>query len=280
MKFVRNALILLSGGLIALYVGAATYLYVVQRDLLFPRSTTVIDAPGQSSIYRTRNIVEPDGTKLTIWECPALRQGIGTFVLFYGNAASVLEFEDAGEEIHRHGFGVVLASYRGYSGNTGHPSEQGLMADARAILATLPKNGGPVILWGHSLGSGVAARMASEGRASALILESPFTAAVDVAAGAYPMFPVRWLMKDRFDTLSLVPRIKVPVLILHGTDDEAVPFGMSKALARAFGTRATLFPIAGAHHNPDPTALLPAVMAWLQSRSTAIYRDGEARTAE
>src|SRR5207244_4333098 len=99
-----------------------------------------------------------------------------------------------------------LASYRGYSRNPGDPSETGLMADARAVLASLPKNHGPVIVWGQSLGTGVAARMASEGRANALILQSPYTSIANVAALRFPVYPVRLLIKDPFDTLSLVPK--------------------------------------------------------------------------
>jgi fermentation-respiration switch protein FrsA (DUF1100 family) len=270
VRFLRNVAILLGGALATLYLGALVYLYVSQRDLLFQRDTAPLDAPEQGSIYHASQILEPDGTRLTIWQAPAARRGLGTFVLFYGNAASVLEFADTGEEIHREGFAVVLASYRGYSGNSGSPSEAGLMSDARAVLAALPKDSGPIVLWGHSLGSGVAARMASEGRASALVLESPFTAAVEVAANAYPFFPVRLLMRDRFDTLALVPRIQVPVLILHGTEDQAIPFAMGATLARAFGRRATLVPVLGADHNPDPVDLWPSVRAWLRAHWDAI----------
>ena len=274
MRFLRNVVVLLSGALVVVYVAALIVLCVYQRDLLFPRGEMVADLQSRTSIYRMHQIREADGTRLTIWRAPVARRGIGTFVLFYGNASSVVEFAEAGEMLHDDGFGVVLASYRGYSGNTGSPTESGLMADARAILATLRKSDGPVILWGHSLGSGVAARMTAEGRASALVLESPFTAAVDVAAAAYPIFPVRWLMKDRFDTLSLVPQIKTPVLILHGTADEVAPFEMSKTLARAFGSRAALVPLSGAHHNLDQTVLVPIVTRWLHAHSTAIYGPG------
>ncbi len=276
MEFMRNVVILLIGSLFVLYLAALGYLYARQRDMLFPRNGAPIELPDQASIYRARDIVESDGTRLTIWQAPESREGMGTFVMFYGNGASVHEFARIGESLTRYGFGVVLASYRGYSGNTGIPSETGLMADARAVLAIVPKGNGPIILWGHSLGSGVAARMASEDRASALILESPFTAAVDVAADAYPIFPVRWLMKDRFDTLSLVPQIKQPVLLLHVTEDEVIPFKMSETLNRAFDTRATFVPIRGADHNPDQAELLPIVLNWLHNRSTAIY-EGKAR---
>jgi len=121
----------------------------------------------------------------------------------------------------------VLASYRGYSGNPGSPSEDGLMDDARAVLASLPPHG-KLILWGHSLGSGVAARMASEHRGDGLVLESAYTSAANVAARRYWMFPVHWLTRDPFETEKLLSRITVPVLLIHGRDDPVVPFDMSE----------------------------------------------------
>src|SRR5262249_40891652 len=149
---------------------------------------------------------------------------------------------------HRQGYGVLLASYRGYPGNSGNPTEAGLMDDARAALHALPKDHGPVILWGQSLGTGVAARMAAEGYGAALILQSPYAAVVDVAARLFPIFPVHLLMLDRFDTASLTPRITVPVLIMSGTADRIVPFDMGETLARLFGKRATFVAFPGAGH--------------------------------
>ena len=123
MTFARNVVILLSSALVVLYVAVLIFMYADQRVLLFPRSEAVAPEPPKGSIYSARRIIEPDGTRLTIWQAPA-RRGVGTFVMFYGNASSVLEFSDAGERLHREGFGVVLASYRGYSGNTGSPAKQ------------------------------------------------------------------------------------------------------------------------------------------------------------
>ena len=271
MKFLRNVAILLGGTLLPLYVVALVLLFVFQRSLLFVGNADPIEPPVRTSIYHARDIVEADGTKLTIWQAAPARPGIGTFAMFYGNASSLLEFALVGEKLRADGFGIVLASYRGYSGNSGSPSEAGLMADARAVLAVIPKSDGPFILWGHSLGSGVAARMASEGRGSALILESAYTAIVDVAARQYPAFPVRWLMKDRFDTLSLVEKIRMPVLIIHGTEDQVVPFDIGEALARAFGKRSSFVPILGAGHNPDPVDFHPTVIEWLRAKHAAIY---------
>ncbi|MEI9985115.1 MAG: alpha/beta hydrolase [Aliidongia sp.] len=136
---------------------------------------------------------------------------------------------------HARGWGVVLTTYRGYSGNAGSPSEQGVMDDARAILAALGDPGGPLILWGHSLGSGVVARMAAEGHGAGIVLEAPYTSVADLAAQRYPIFPVRLLLRDPFDTASLLPEIKVPVLIFHSADDGTIPVAMGKAVAVALG---------------------------------------------
>jgi pimeloyl-ACP methyl ester carboxylesterase len=186
--------------------------------------------------------------------------------MFYGNGSNLTDFARTGEHLHAQGYGVVLGSYRGYSGNPGSPSEQGLMADARAILAGVPK---PVVLWGHSLGSGVAARMASEGRAVALILESPYTSIPEVAARRFPIYPVQLFMRDRFDTLSLVPKIKVPVLIIHGTRDRIVPYDMGVALAKRFGKQAMFISIVGAAHEPHRCDLVPFVTRWLHRNDLA-----------
>jgi uncharacterized protein len=105
--------------------------------------------------------------------------------------------------------------------------------------------------------------MASEGRGAALILESPYTAATDVAARRFPIYPVRWFMLDRFDTLSLVPRIKVPVLIMSGTKDRVIPFDMGETLARHFGRQATFIPLPGVGHEPHRSDITGVVAAWL-----------------
>ncbi len=107
--------------------------------------------------------------------------------------------------------------------------------------------------------------MASEGRANALILQSPYTAVVDVAARRFPIYPVRWVMADRFDTASLVPKIKMPVLIMHGTKDDVVPFDMGETLAHAFGAEATFAAILNRGHNDLGIGdLLPIADRWLK----------------
>lgn len=265
MRALRNTAIVLASGLLALYVAVFAVLVVWQRDILFIGSHYAAAKLPRGSIYRSRTIRESDGTNLTLWQALPAQAGKPVIVFFYGNGGTLLQFTYIGEQLRRQGFGIVLASYRGYSGNPGLPSEDGLMADARAVLASLPP--GPKVLWGQSLGTGVVARMAAEGRADALILQSPYTAIVDVAAWRFPVYPVRMVMRDRFDTASLLPRIKVPVLILSGTADPVVPYDMGVTLAHRFGKQAQFVSIAGGTHDLTAGEVLPPAEAWLWRKS-------------
>jgi hypothetical protein len=201
-----------------------------------------------------------------IWQSGPPADGKSTIVFFYGNAGTLSDFSGIAAQLHDDGYGAVLASYRGFSGNAGQPSELGLFADARAILGSIPNSYGPIILCGQSLGTGVAARMAADDRGIGLILISPYTAVVDIAAAQYPYFPVRWLDRDPFDTLALVPKIRVPVLILHGTADRTVPFAMAERLAQIFGPEAHLVALPGVGHDIPGETILPIVHGWLDSR--------------
>lgn len=259
MRFWRNVAVLLAGALLGVYLVVFVLLVAGQRDILFV-GASYGPTPLRAG-YSAHTVHEPDGTALTVWEIAPSRLDVPTIVFFYGNGGRLYHFADIGAALHEDGYGIVLASYRGYSGNAGHPSEDGLMEDARAILAG--RAPAKTILWGQSLGTGVAARMAAEGRCAALILQSPYTAIVDIAQARFPIYPVRWTMWDRFDTVSLLPRIKVPVLILHGTADTTVPFAMGEALAQRFGRQAELVPIPGGTHDLDETQLLPPAQAWL-----------------
>jgi len=133
-----------------------------------------------------------------------------------------------------------LVSYRGYAGNPGTPTEEGLYADGRAALGFLAERGigpGGVVLYGESLGSGVAVDVARQQAASepvaAVILESPFSSIADVAQTHYPFVPARWLVKDRFDSVAKIAAIGTPLLILHGGRDRVVPQRFGRRLFAA-----------------------------------------------
>lgn len=250
--------------LLAAYLAACGYLFLAQRHLVFqPKPIVLGDPPGGSGLQGLPVSVPGLGV-LTDWWVPPTSRMLPTVVFFHGNASDRSDFLRQAQPFQARGWGVVLASYRGYSGNPGSPSEDGLMADARATLAAIASQVGPVIVWGHSLGSGVAARMASEGRAAGLVLESPYTVLTEVAGSRYPYVPVRWLMKDRFDTESLIGHIQAPTLVIHGTADPIIPFAMGQTLARALGTRATFVALPGVGHFPHRQDLSPLVFAWAQ----------------
>jgi uncharacterized protein len=108
--------------------------------------------------------------------------------------------------------------------------------------------------------------MAAEGHGAGIVLEAPYTSVADLAAQRYPIFPVRLLLRDPFDTASLLPEIKVPVLIFHSADDGTIPITMGKAVATALGPRATPVMMNGLGHTPHEADLTPRVETWLEAQ--------------
>jgi len=244
------------------YLSVCVYLYAAQRDLEFAPDIAPLGDPPVGSGYQTLIVQDPGVGVLTDWWAPPRSAGLPTVVFFHGKGSNRSDFLKQGDAFRARGWGVVLASYRGFSGNPGHPTEAGFMDDARATLAAIKPQVGPIIVWGHSLGSGVAARMASEGRAAGLVLEAPYTSITDLAAERYPYVPVRWLLLDRFETEALLGKIKVPVLIFHSHDDPTIPFAMGRELADRLGRRATFVAMDGVSHYPHHQDLSPKVALW------------------
>jgi pimeloyl-ACP methyl ester carboxylesterase len=259
--------------LLLAYLAACTFLFFYQRKLLYMPPAEVLGEAPANSIYRNMTVDVPEVGRITNWMVAPSAPDMPTVVFFHGNGSDRTDFMQTGERLHRLGWGVVLASYPGYSGNPGEPSEDSLMASARATLAALGHPPGGMLAWGHSLGSGVAARMASEGIVQGLILEAPYTAIYEVAAQLYPVIPVKLLTRDRFDTRSQVAAIKVPVLIVHADGDPVIPFVMGKELAGLFGTQAQFYPIHMHSHFPHAELDLSGVAAdWWQRRIKTVPR--------
>jgi len=266
MRKINVVLLGLTGIFVVGYCGICGYLFAEQRGLIYPPSKIQLDRPPAGSGYRLLEIGVPGLGILKDWWIPPESKALPTIIFFHGNASSRADFLRQGLLFHHRGWGVVLASYRGYSGNPGSPTEAGLMADARATIAAVAPEVGPIIVWGHSLGSGVAAQMASERRAAGLVLESPYTSLVDIAAEQDPYVPVRLLLLDRFDTRSLLGRIAVPVLIFHSTDDPVIPYAMGRELADRLGNRAAFVRMTGMGHYPHHQDLSQTVEKWARQR--------------
>jgi fermentation-respiration switch protein FrsA (DUF1100 family) len=237
--------IALAAGIYALLVGN---LFVFQRSLLYPANQyRPVPAAMRVPELQVVTLRTRDGLDLVAWY-GAPRAGKPTVVSFHGNG----DFIGAGAPLARllldRGYGVLLTSYRGYSGNPGAPTEAGLYEDGRAAMDFVEARGAVVVVHGFSLGSGVAVQMATERKVAAMILDAPFTAAVDVAASAYPFVPVHLLMHDRFDSLAKIGTLTVPVLVTHGTHDEVVPAAQFDRLYDAIKGPKTRHTIDGATH--------------------------------
>ncbi len=172
-----------------------------------------------------------DGEKVIVWHVPA-KPDRPVVLFFHGNgdflAGRVRRFKG----ITSDGTGLVALSFRGYAGSTGSPSEQGLLQDAAAAYAFTKARyaADRIVVWGFSLGTGVAVAVASEHPIGKLILEAPYTSTVDVAASLLPIVPVSLLMRDQFHSDQRIGEVKVPLLIMHGESDPAIPIRFGERL--------------------------------------------------
>jgi fermentation-respiration switch protein FrsA (DUF1100 family) len=193
----------------------------------------------------------PDGETLQAWYAPPA-PGRPVFLFLHGQGASLELGKWRYIRIRAEGSGFLALAYRGFSESTGAPSEKGLFTDGLAAYDWLRAKGyapQDIVIHGHSLGTGVATYVAAHRPARALILEAPFTAASEVAAGRYPYVPVLWLMKDRFDNLDRIRGVHMPVLIAHGTRDRVIPFAEGRAVFAAANAPKTFVAMPGSDHN-------------------------------
>ena len=234
---------------VAVYLAAVGYLYLAQRSYVFVPGGA-LTSPGEEGLAGVEVIVltMADGTELTGWYAdPA--PGVPTLLYFHGNAGNLSERSPRFTQIVGSGYGLLAVSYRGFPGSGGSPSETALFSDALEIFDWLAERNGNIVVHGESLGTAIAAYVAAERPAQALILEAPFTAAVDMAARSYPWIPVSWLMRDPFLTRETIARVDEPVLIAHGTADSVVPVEQGERLFELADEPKALFIVEGAGHS-------------------------------
>lgn len=262
----------MAGLVVAGYLALVGSMYTFQRSILYFPSTA-IPSPAASGVPEMTPVTleTADRLQLMSWYRPAAEDR-KTIVYFHGNAGHIGYRGVKARPYLDAGYGMLLVSYRGYGGNPGSPSEAGLYDDGRAALAFLAAQGvepGDTVIYGESLGTGVAVQIAFEqARASkpvaAVILEAPFTSTVDVGASHYPWAPVRWLMKDQFDSRSKIAGIQAPVLIVHGGTDRVVPIRFGEALyAAAVSPKDSLWIPDAGHNDLDAFGASDKVLAFL-----------------
>ena len=221
------------GSALAGYAALLGGLYVFQRQLLyFPDvSRPELGALGELGVREVK-VTTADGISLLSWYLPP-PDTRPVLVYFHGNGGHIGYRAERLRRFARDSLGVLMLEYRGYSGNPGTPTEAGLYADAEAALDFLAAAGlGPdrLVLYGESLGSGVAVALAARRNIAGLILEAPFTSVADVAQFHYSFVPASLLVRDRFDSLSRIGQLKAPLLVLHGERDRVVPVRFGRAL--------------------------------------------------
>ncbi len=219
------------------YIGILGLMFALQRQLMY-HPTAIVEQPVAAGVPEMTVVDLPtaDGLRLTAWYAPPWRSEAPVVAYYHGNGGNIAMRAFKARLLLDAGYGVLLVEYRGFGGNPGIPNEQGLYDDGRAALAWLREQDiahERIVVYGESLGSGVAVQMAVEQPAAAVILEAPFTSVVDVAAGIYPLIPVRLLMRDRYDNLAKIERLQAPMLLIHGQRDDVVPFRMGERLYEA-----------------------------------------------
>ncbi len=219
---------------VSIYFFFGFFLYFFQRKILF----NVSGKPKNPSEYGLNNIIElkiptSDGINLLGWYSkPKIQKP--TLLYFHGNSFDIGERSYRIERYIKKGWGVLLIAWRGYSGNRGYPTEINLYKDGEAAINWLEKftetKKENIILYGESLGSAVAVELATRNIFKSVVLEAPFTSIQDIAQKRYKIYPVKYLILDKFDNFSKISKVLSPLLIISGKKDEVVPHEHSQKL--------------------------------------------------
>ena len=232
--------------LAAFYLAALAAAFLGQRAMLYPAPR--LATPFRPDDFEQAVLQTSDGLRLKAIHRPA-RGNLPTLIFFHGNGDNLQGALAATGRLGEAGYGLLLPEYRGYAGNPGSPSEEGLYRDGEAALHWLAGRNipaGRIFLIGNSLGSGVATELATRHDVAGLVLISGFASMAEVAARHIRIFPVRLLLLDRYENAAKLPRVAAPVLLLHGAADRLIPAGQSEELARASRqARLVILPDAG-----------------------------------
>ncbi|HMM90851.1 alpha/beta hydrolase [Bradyrhizobium sp.] len=229
MTALKWLLLIVSAG----YVLGLVVLFLAQRAVLFPAPTSTRTPPQAVGFPEAEEhvLTTADGEKIIAWHMPA-KPGRPVVLYFHGNGDYLAGFFGRFRGLIADGIGIVAVSYRGYAGSSGSPSEQGLLQDAAAAYAFTAARyrTDMIVTWGFSLGTGVAVALTAAQPVGKLVLEAPYTSISDVAASAFWFAPVRLLIRDPFHSDGQIARIRVPLLVMHGALDPAIPVAFGERL--------------------------------------------------
>jgi len=222
--------------LVSFYILLLIIVFFFQRNLLYhPSVNNYLKNQGsnQPNEIEKVNITTSDKIDLIGWFYNKDLEKSKTILFFHGNAGSLENRTYKLNHFKDLNVNFLIIAWRGFSGNKGKPNEKGLYEDGESAIRWLKTKGideKNIILYGESLGTGVAIEIAQNKNYAGIILESPFTSMINMGKKYYPFFPVRFLLKDKFESYKKLNNISVPILIMHGKVDKIVPYGMGKKM--------------------------------------------------
>jgi uncharacterized protein len=251
---------------VCFYIALATAIYLAQRSLMyFPDTAHVLPVAAGLPEAEEVALTAADGVRIAAWHVPP-RDGKPVILYFHGNGGALHFRVQRFRRLITDGIGLAALEYRGYGGSGGNPSEPGLIADAHAAYRFAAGRYPPqqLVLWGESLGAGVAIALAAERPVGRVILEAPFTSAAALGARHYWYLPVSLLMKDQFRSDLRIGKVTAPLLIMHGVHDRVVPYAMGEQLFDlANKPKHFVRFLDGGHEDLDDNGALDAVARFL-----------------
>jgi len=249
----------LLAAVVLVYAGFLSYLRLNERAFVFLPDERALRPPPEVLALRQETVSYPstDGVTISAWVIPApeSRPSDMWLLICHGNLGNIgygarPQFYAAMREV---GLNLLAFDYRGYGESTGAPDELGLYDDATASYAYLTRTRGippeRIVIFGHSLGSGVAIELAARVAAAGLIVDAAYTSIVDRAAELYPAFPVRYVASQRFASLERIHSIVMPKLFLHSPEDTVIPFAHGQRLFAAAQAPKRFVSVKGGHDN-------------------------------
>ena len=220
-------------GIIVIYASVLILLFIFQRSLMYhPQENNYFGDKLEVEVEKVK-IITSDNINLLGWFHKKDLKKFKTIVYFHGNAGKLENRIHKLNHFKDIDINFLIIAWRGFSGNKGKPNEKGLYIDGNSTILWL-KNLGlkekDIILYGESLGTGVATEIAQSNNYAGLVLETPFTSMVEAAKNFYPYIPVSLLSKDKYDNQNKIKNINIPVLVMHGEVDQIVPFWMGKKI--------------------------------------------------
>ena len=238
--------------LLGVYFAFNAFVYAKQRDMMYipsPERVTPADV-GLNGVDEVA-LTTASGVELISWFARP-QVGLPTVLFFHGNAGAVNHRAYRFRELMAAGYGVFVLGYPGYGGNAGEPSEPGFHEASQLAYDYLRASGiaaDDIVIYGESIGSGVAVQLAARVDAKGMVLEAPMSSAVDVARVHYPLLVASFFLKDSFQSVDYIDRINMPLLVIHGEKDAIIPLQLGQKLVERAVEPKTLAVIKGAGHN-------------------------------